>query len=209
MTGIRAKQKRATRDKVLAAARTLFLGRPFDEVGVREIAAQAGVATGTVIAAFGSKGDLLNAIVIEDFEQMFARMTDLAFEDDSTVGRLCAYAQIAVGHHSRQLPVVQASMADGWTRSPASEQRVRRVTGPILDLLQATLRRGIERGEIAPGADLRLGAELIMEAVLNAYRKAVFDTVAPDRLMDVVAPRIALLVSGLSVAPVAQAAKAA
>lgn len=57
----RAVQKVNTRQKVLASAESLFRERGFEATTIRQIAAEAGVSSGTVIAA-GDKEALLVAI---------------------------------------------------------------------------------------------------------------------------------------------------
>jgi AcrR family transcriptional regulator len=199
MAGIRAQQKRATRDKVLAAARRLFLDRAFEEVGVREIAADAGVATGTVIAAFGSKGDLLNAIVIEDFVAQFDKMEPLALSGMGLLDQLCALAEVSVAHHSSQLAIVRASMADSWTRDRESERAVRLAMRPIMVRLCDVLNGAATAGEIAADVDVMAVAELLVETVLQSYRKAVYDDIHMGELMArIVRPRFAILVDGLA-----------
>lgn len=58
----RQKAKAATRFKVVAAAAKLwFQPGTYETVGIREIAAEAGMSTGAVFANFDSKADLWRA----------------------------------------------------------------------------------------------------------------------------------------------------
>lgn len=59
----RRQQAAETRSLVLAAATALFAERGWSGTGMREVARQAGVATETVYAGFGSKTDLLLAAI--------------------------------------------------------------------------------------------------------------------------------------------------
>ncbi|MGE2816666.1 TetR family transcriptional regulator [Mycobacterium heidelbergense] len=72
----------ATRGRLLAAARELFLGQGYDAVGLREVAAKAGVDVTLVRRYFGSK------------QRLFAEATDVSEDTDEirnaaddTVGR--------------------------------------------------------------------------------------------------------------------------
>ena len=67
-TGPRAAQRDATRAAILAAARLAFEAHGFDGANIRDIAAGAGVAAGTVIHHFGDKRDLLHAALYEDLQ---------------------------------------------------------------------------------------------------------------------------------------------
>lgn len=61
--GARAEATAATRERILDAATAQFLERWYDEVTLAGIAAEAGVTQQTVINHFGSKEDLLTAVV--------------------------------------------------------------------------------------------------------------------------------------------------
>src|SRR5687768_6400384 len=52
-----------TRDRILAAARTLFFENWYDEVTLSGIATSAGVSHQTVLNHFGSKDGVLSALV--------------------------------------------------------------------------------------------------------------------------------------------------
>ena len=62
----------STRDRILSAARELFVGRGFDAVSVRDIVASAGVNLGAVTYHFGSKQALYHA-AMESLADPFAR----------------------------------------------------------------------------------------------------------------------------------------
>ncbi|MFI9100975.1 TetR/AcrR family transcriptional regulator [Streptomyces fildesensis] len=71
-SGRRERKKAATRQKIADTALRLFLGRGYDAVGIRDVAAEADVAVTTVFAHFASK----EALVFErdqDFEQRLTR----------------------------------------------------------------------------------------------------------------------------------------
>src|SRR5690349_24872085 len=77
-TGRRERKKAATREKIAETARRLFLERGYDEVGIRDVAAEADVAVTTLFSHFASK----EALVFErdvDFERRLTRaVTDRA-----------------------------------------------------------------------------------------------------------------------------------
>ena len=70
--GRREQNKLAKRTRLLAAARRLFAKRGFAATTTAEIAAQAGVATGTLFLYFESKEDLLVAIFREAMDEAAA-----------------------------------------------------------------------------------------------------------------------------------------
>ncbi|KPC92418.1 TetR family transcriptional regulator, partial [Streptomyces sp. NRRL F-6602] len=60
-TGRRERKKAATRQKIADAARRLFLERGYEEVGIREVAAEADVAVTTLFSHFPAKEVLVFA----------------------------------------------------------------------------------------------------------------------------------------------------
>ncbi|MFE0172790.1 TetR/AcrR family transcriptional regulator [Streptomyces sp. NPDC059002] len=77
-TGRRERKKAATRQKIADTALRLFLERGYDEVGIRDVAAEADVAVTTLFSHFASK----EALVFEqdgDFERRLTQaVTDRA-----------------------------------------------------------------------------------------------------------------------------------
>ena len=65
---VTAKVKEQTRDKILRAARKLFVGKGFDQTTTRHIAARAGIAVGTLFNYFPSKEALGMTLVAEALE---------------------------------------------------------------------------------------------------------------------------------------------
>jgi AcrR family transcriptional regulator len=174
MTSIRIQQREATRGKILKTARRLFLNANFEQVGVREIAAEAGVATGTVIAAFGSKADLLNAIVIQDLNAQLPLMEAAAAAHIQTSDRIIASCLACVSYQAHQIAIVRASMADAWTRSDEAEHRIRVAIKPMVAFMVHELERGLSRCEVLFGIDLNLAAYMIFETLINTYRIPVY-----------------------------------
>jgi AcrR family transcriptional regulator len=201
VVGIRSQQRLITRERILLTARRLFLSASFEQVGVREIAAEAGVATGTVIAAFGSKVDLLNAIVVEDLQVQLPLMKAAALCHDTTFERVSALCGASVAYQGNYLAIVRASMADAWTRTNAAESRVRAAVKPLILFLIQELERGVARGEVRPATNLKLAAQMIFETVLNSYRIPIYRDESKCDLGPIVNERLSLLFMALGLLP--------
>lgn len=198
MTNTRLKQRVATRERILSTARYLFREASFEQVGVREIATEAGVATGTVIAAFGSKGDLLNAIVIEDLELQLPLMETSVVPFEATFERLQALCLACLKYQSKQLPIFRATMADAWTRTLSAENRICAAVEPIISFIISELDRGISRGDIRRSTNTRLAAQLIFEVVVNSFRIALYSDRPVSDLSAALAARLAMLLGAFS-----------
>ncbi|MEU4986553.1 helix-turn-helix domain-containing protein [Streptomyces sp. NPDC021969] len=70
-SGRRERKKAATRQKIADTALRLFLERGYDEVGIRDVAAEADVAVTTLFSHFASK----EALVFEQDEDFEHRLT--------------------------------------------------------------------------------------------------------------------------------------
>ncbi len=58
----RQRAKAATRVKVIAAARSLFVAKGYADASIRDIAREAGMSTGAIFANFENKADLWRAV---------------------------------------------------------------------------------------------------------------------------------------------------
>lgn len=201
MSMIRAKQRASTQRSILTTARRLFLAGTFDSVGVREIAAEAGVATGTVIAAFGSKVDLLHAIVIEDMAEQLCLMEAAAKTAESAVERITRLCDACITYQSSRAALVRAAMADTWTRSDEAESKIRAAFRPMRQLVYSELQRGVSRGEVRPDLDIKLGALLVLETLVNTYRVPLYTDLAVPELVNVLHRRLDIVMFGFFVPP--------
>src|SRR5438552_4027452 len=113
----RMQSKMRTRQKVLEAARQLFIERGYEAATVRDIARRAGMSTGAVFANFEDKSDLFEAVVTEDFERIAERMRAAAAQaSPAAAERLIAILSAGYAYHLDSLPLVQAIAAQSWLR---------------------------------------------------------------------------------------------
>lgn len=198
MSGIRARQKQATQERVLQAARTLFLTRPYEDVGVRDIAAEAGVATGTVIGAFGSKADLLNTIVLEDIVAQYELIKVAVVGQQTVLERLMAIGMTCVNYQGRQLPLLRTSMAHAWVRSAAAERQVRLALQPILAFVREELSTAQFLGDIRADAPLAVVVEMLIDVLVQCYRRMAYDGLTPELVSDELRTRMQVLLAGVA-----------
>jgi AcrR family transcriptional regulator len=79
--GARAAAAEATRERILDTAFKLFLARWFDDVTLRTVAAEAGVALQTVVNHFGTK-DALFLATVERYSESIRSLRDQVGPDD-------------------------------------------------------------------------------------------------------------------------------
>lgn len=195
MPDLRKARKAETRQRVLQAARTLLRTRNLEDVGIREIAAEAGVATGTVIGAFGSKSDLIHEIVVEDL-QMQAILVRAAMDGlEQVADRLHAATRVLLAHALSQPGLSRVRGIDSWTRRPEHEEAVSQaradVAAPLrealfpgtpdndhpaveaaLDTVTAATRIGLHRGARAAEEVRAAHTGLILRALAPTLERA-------------------------------------
>lgn len=106
MTGRRAESKRRNREALLAAARDLFLAHGYHEVGIQAIATTAGLTIGAIYSLFGSKQDLLLAVLADLSDAVATELRALAERPELD-------AQQVVTRHARTYHR-SVSTVDGW-----------------------------------------------------------------------------------------------
>lgn len=193
----RAMAKQQTRQKVLDAAREMFIERGYEGATIRDIARAAGMSTGAVFASFTDKPELFDAILGEDFAALLDPMKDAASTAPSARDALVAMFGAAYRAHSAQLPLIQAALAASWTRTPEAERLRRETLRPLRALVIEVLERGVERRELTQRFDLRLIADVIWDLYLAGYRPAAFEGLSVETQTDKLADRIDLVLAGV------------
>ncbi|MER6396695.1 TetR family transcriptional regulator [Kitasatospora sp. NPDC001603] len=173
------------RDAILRAARRAFALRPYADVTMRGIAADAGVSPSLIVKRFGSKEHLFNTVA--DFgpaaDELFAA-------EPGALGRHLVLTVVRMRREQRGDPLLRVvfSLGNDDERTLLRERFRHQVT----DRLAASL----------PGPDAELRAELIagqllgLGATLSLHRPGAGDRATPERLADLYAPALQRLVDG-------------
>jgi len=148
-TQIRPRNAAATRASILQAARARFLLDAYDQVGVRQIAGDAGVDAALICRYFGSKEDLFAEVVDTTGKDPM----DMISGDRATFGIRMARAMLDPEKKSHQESIEFINLAVRSTMSP--------VAGDLV-------RRHIERRFIEPFAEWLGGHNAIGKAWLTA-----------------------------------------
>ena len=195
-TSLRAQSKLKTRRRVLDAARQLFMERGYEASTIRDIAAAADLSTGAVFASFTDKTDLFNAVMAEDLTRIIERLSQAERPQARVEDAVLAIFVAGYEFHSGQLPLLQAAVSLSWSQGLAGDFGDRPTYSLVLGAMLAALDRGSERGELAKGADLRLIAEMLWDAYVANYRRALFDNWSQDQLVERARKQIDLVLGG-------------
>lgn len=193
----RAIAKQQTREKVLQAARDLFIERGYEGATIRDIARAAGMSTGAVFASFTDKPELFDAILNDDFAALAEPMQDAASVAPTAQDALIAMFGAAYRAHVSQLPLIQAALAASWTRTAEAERARRDSLRPIRALVSEVLQRGVDRGELTQRFDMRLIADMIWDLYLAGYRPTAFEGLTVETQTERLAERIDVVLAGV------------
>ncbi|MDB5455335.1 MAG: TetR family transcriptional regulator, partial [Caulobacter sp.] len=171
--GVRDDQKRATRERVLEAARDLFNDVGYDETTIRAIAERAGVSVGSVFTTFASKAEVLSHVMIARLDELYAEFNRvLPYLRGSTADRLCSIFAIHYEFEASRLKLFLAHIAASY--SPSDDPGVTPYgrNARLQGMLRDVLANGVERGEVRADLDLSLVVEMLLAAYAWNYRWA-------------------------------------
>ncbi len=149
---LRARRAAETRLALLDAASLLFTTSGWTGTGMRDVAAEAGVATETVYAHFPSKRDLLQAVV------------DLAVAGDDhpiALAERAEFAAIGQGPREERINAAARLLTRVHVRTAAFAKVLREAANndqEIAALLEATRER--QRGDVTDAVELIIGGEV-------------------------------------------------
>jgi AcrR family transcriptional regulator len=160
----------ATKEQsILESAARIFAVRPYHEVLIDHIAADAGIGKGTIYRYFETKDDLYFATLLYVMESLAAALQSALPQEASPSRRLERIAsEILTFFWDRRflIPLLQRD------ERPDREGAILKRREPILRFVQESILAGIERREFR-GVDARIGAELFlgMTRSANLFRR--------------------------------------
>lgn len=140
----------ATRDALIAAARTLWGLRGYAEVGTPEITAAAGVTRGAMYHQFADKAALFREVVEAVESDVMARMATVvagsgaATPADAIRAAVDAWLEVSGDPEVRQLILLDAPSVLGWAEFRDVAQRY------SLGMTEQLLNEAIKSGQLAP-----------------------------------------------------------
>jgi AcrR family transcriptional regulator len=172
----RAERTERNRERVLAAAREVFLARGYHGATVEQIAAAAGFSTGVVYSQFGAKADLFLALLEGRIEERIRENAALAASIDGREGlvRLLEHtAHVTFAEPEWGLLVLEFRVHAA--RDPELNARYARAHARTVSGLADVLARSGTNAGLAPGelaeviAAISSGSQLELAAGRNAF----------------------------------------
>ncbi|MFC0432590.1 TetR/AcrR family transcriptional regulator [Kutzneria buriramensis] len=185
----------ATKQKLFDAALRLVGERGAAGVTVDEIAAEAGVAKGTVYYNFGSKDGLVDALLRHGVELLAARLR-VAEDVDDTGSALEALVDGALGFFAEYPAFAQLLVSEMWRTPGQWHGTLSLLRDDIVAIVRQVVQRRADAGALPP--DVQVGtasAALFGTLLVVALDWQVFQ---PQRSQHEVRESVIMLVRGVS-----------
>lgn len=194
---LRQAQKEATRNRVIYAARELFDTQGYEGTTIRDIAARAGVAVGSVFTTFACKGDILSQVMADRLDGLYAELDRvMPHLRGGALDRLRTMFAIHFGFEIRyaRLFLAHIAAAYDWTLPPSAKpmgrnQRLQAIIGDCLA-------KGVADGEVDPAIDVQEVIDLLMAAYAWTYRLAAWNDADAATMTAVMDRQIGLIAAG-------------
>lgn len=174
--GLRQAKKAATRERVLAAARQLFVTAGYEAATIRQIATLAGVSVGSVFTTFPTKADILSQVMADRLERLYAELDELIPRlNGCTADRLRAMFAFHFSFETEQVQLFLPHVAAvfDWTRPPGAYRFGQNLR--IHAMIEDCLAKGVADGDVDPAADLGVVIDALVGAYAWCYRLAAWD----------------------------------
>ncbi len=145
----------ASREVLLEAAREVFAARGLEGARVDDIARKAGVNKQLVYHYFENKDGLYAAVLEHVYSEIRHREQELdlsRFPAEEAMRRLVEFSFDYLAQHPDFVSLLADENTHGGRHLQGS-QRVEEVNRPIVDLIDATLLRGVSEGVFRKGLD--------------------------------------------------------
>jgi len=170
-----AERKQRTRGAILAAAARLFSRQGYDATTMQEIAALADVGIGTVYGYFPSKEEVLRTALAARREAAAAEGAAALHDVRGAVDRACLLLRQVWEYFDANRQLALAAMA----LDAAQPDAHRPDQVDLYAALTEMLRRGQERGEVAPAPAATLARALLTSYTWAALRLGIWREAGP------------------------------
>jgi AcrR family transcriptional regulator len=194
---VRQAGKIETRNKVLGAARVLFVDPGYERTTIRMIAQLGKVSVGSVFTTFASKEDILAAIVFERYDGLAKRLNATLAEATGSARETMKIAFAAAydydfDRHAMLMHQISAT----WTWSAEMEAGSQAAIAAPFGFVFALLREAQTSGEIGETADLAVLGDMLMGTYLRGWRAGWFKKLDPEGMAAFAAPQIDVILNG-------------
>jgi len=162
---VRRRRKDVRRSEILAAARTVFSAKPFEDASISEIAAGAGCVEGTIYTYFRNKRDLFDAVLAEFYDRLIEEIAPRFESIRGTRDRLSFLIARQLRIALEDQGVGRMIMREARTQSLYFGSKLHALNRRYSRFLQRTIAEGIERGELRGDLDRVMARDLVFGGI--------------------------------------------
>jgi TetR/AcrR family fatty acid metabolism transcriptional regulator len=185
-------EKRKKREKdikkgvILKAARKLFFEKGFKSVTVDSIAKKAELSKGAVYLHFASKDEIYTQILLEDNDKFQQRFSGLFENGGNASDCLFKIADIFVDFYLKDRELFRILMTFMLNVNQGNlpqefEKHIIKTTNKTIDIIEKTLKYGVDKGEFPPSIDIRKNRNAIWGLLNGIISLYIFTGAEADR----------------------------
>lgn len=152
------------REALLAAARAVFAREGYHRAAVRDIAQEAGVATGTFYLYFSSKEACLLGLIEDFYRLLMARIVQARSGRSGVLDKLAASIEAVVRAFAGERDLAKIVLIQAAGAHPAFDARLAQLHGDFARLVEEDLAEATAAGLLPPG-DARIMALALIGAI--------------------------------------------
>lgn len=160
-TRAEARRPADTEDRILQAAARVFARLGYHRSSVADIAAEAGVAAGTIYLYFERKEDLLVRLVRRPLEAYLEECRPLLAAAAPGAARLRRLIELHLSFYERDHELARVLQIHLREVQPAIHEGIQPALRACFELMDEVLRDGVAAGEFDPQLDVRLARKLL------------------------------------------------
>jgi AcrR family transcriptional regulator len=193
----RKRQKAATRERILQAAKQLFAEHGYEAATMQKIAQATGLSTGNVFVHFPSKADVLATLMHEDIAALDQLIAKQVPRRGTVRNRLLKVFGVFLDYVVPTERLLRTLVAYSWSWDEHWEARFEGSIAIRKKQIQTILEDGIRSGEIRADADLEAVGICIFGIAETLFKAARFHGYDRSRFLDQADRALGVLLAGV------------
>jgi AcrR family transcriptional regulator len=193
----RKRQKAATRERILQAAKQLFAEHGYEAATMQKIAQASGLSTGNVFVHFPSKADVLATLMHEDIAALDQLIAKQVPRRGTVRNRLLKVFGVFLDYVVPTERLLRTLVAYSWSWDEHWEARFEGSIAIRRKQIQTILEDGIRSGEIRADADVEAVGICIFGIAETLFKAARFYGYDRSRFLDQADRALGVLLAGM------------
>lgn len=149
--GLRERKKALRLERIVTAARTLFMDKGFSQTTIQDIAEAADVGLGTLYLYANSKEDLLVVVFLELFLEMIEDSFAKIDKDKSLLDQIMMFFEGQIEYHKNDMAMSRTVLKEiSFSNTPQRKEDIDQIMTHIYGRLAEIIERAKEGGAAEP-----------------------------------------------------------